>query len=89
MRWVLTGTETSDTSCRSFLGQNNNIEMGYHLKIEKKSKLGHPILALLPNDSCDTQASFAKRGILSCNTKLPLQCTELTLNALRLLTVSY
>ena len=29
---VLTGSKTSDTSCRSFLGQNNNIEMGYHLK---------------------------------------------------------
>ena len=42
MGWVLTGSKTSDTSRRSFLGQNNNIEMGYHLKKWKKSKLGHP-----------------------------------------------
>ena len=42
MGWVLTGSETSETSCRSFLGHNNNFEMGYHLKNWKKSKLGHP-----------------------------------------------
>ena len=54
---VLTGTETSDTSRRSFLGQNNNIEMGYPLNKTKGLKL-HRVIHLSTHVYLSTKVTY-------------------------------